>query len=184
MSLTKIRAGLFAGVLLAVGLVNPLPANSQSMSLPGSERPDAPLPRRVSKPSPAFRASELFLAGGTAFDMTTTARLLGHPTVASRSDGSFLTHYYTTEDGWAGVFGKRDTVSAVVANVALNAVVDRYSRKLYARGGRWRTFGVGVLLAKGTINSMAAVHNIRFGERIDAQVGLATGYKGRILWSH
>ncbi|HUC02134.1 MAG TPA: hypothetical protein VMA75_04530 [Candidatus Paceibacterota bacterium] len=185
MYLATIRARLFLGALLAMGLVTPLPANSQSTSFLGIERPDAPLPRRVpQKPGRAFRASELFLAGGTAFDMTTTARLLGHPTVAERSDGSYLTSYYTTENGWAGVFGKRDTVSTVVANVAMNAMIDRYSRTLYARGGRWRTVGIGMNVLKGTINSMAAVHNIRFDQRIDQQVRLATGYKGQIIWSH
>jgi len=184
MYLTATRAGLVAGVLLAVGLVTPLPANSQSMFSAGKDIPDAPLAKRIKKPNFAFRASEFYLAGGTAFDMTTTVRLLDHPTVANTSDGSYLTRYYTTESGWAGVFGNRDPVSAVTANVALNAVIDRYSRRLYARGGRWRTVGIGVLLARGTINSMAAVHNIRFGGRIDDQVRLATGYKGQIIWSH
>jgi hypothetical protein len=67
--------------------------------------------------------------------------------------------------------------------VALNVAVDRFSRKLYARGGRWRGVAIGALLAKGTFNMIGATNNIRSDERIDSKVRLATGYQGQIGWS-
>jgi hypothetical protein len=115
--------------------------------------------------------------------MTTTVRSLDHPTTALRSDGTFLTHYYVKEDGWAGIFGRRDAATAVVANVLLNAGIDHFSRKLYSRGGRWRVLAYGMVLGKGTINAIAAGSNLRNDEGINKQVSLATGYKGQILWS-
>jgi hypothetical protein len=139
--------------------------------------------KRIPKISFAFRASELYLAGGTAFDMTTTVRGLGHPTTASRSDGTLLTRYYVTEQGWAGFLGRRDPVTATAANILLNAGIDRFSRKLYTRGGRWRALAYGTVLAKGTLNAIAAGNNIRNNERINQQVRTATGYKGLIVWA-
>lgn len=183
MYLTTIRAGLF-GVLLTVGLVTPLSANSQTMFSPENDR--AKIPKEAEqgqKPSFAFRASEYYLAGATAFDMTTTVRGLQHPTTALRSDGSLLAHYYVVETGWAGFLGRRDPVTAVAANAFLNFEVDRFSRRLYARGGRWRAVAIGALLAKGAFNTVGAVNNIRSDERIDGQVRLATGYQGQIGWS-
>jgi hypothetical protein len=184
--LTNVRARGFFGMLLLVvmSLVNSsLPANSQSMFyLQGSK---AKIPEKagpVQKTILAFKASELFLAGGTAFDMTTTARGLNHPTTAYRSDGSFLTQYYVNETGWAAFLGKRDAVTAVTANVLLNAGIDRFSRRLYARGGRWRKLALGTVLLKGALNTIAASNNIRNDNRIDDQVRLATGYQGTILW--
>lgn len=184
MNLTKIRAGSFGMLLLAMGLITPSPANSQSMFSLEMVRVEVPKAKPVPKTSFAFKASELFLASGTAFDMTTTARGLGHPTTAYRSDGSFLTHYYVEETGWAGFLGNRDAFTAVGANVVKNVLMDRFSRRLYARGGRWRTVAFGVNILQGTLNSIAAGKNIRSDERIDSQVRLATGYGGRIVWSH
>lgn len=167
-----------------MGLVSPS-ANSQSTFSSWRDRPDVPVVRRVpQKPSFAFIASEISLAGGTAFDLATTATLLNHPTAAYMSDGQFLTHYYTTEDGWAGVFGKRDPVSATLANGIKNAMLERFTYRLYERGGRWRILGFGLNFLQGGISSAAAIHNIRFGGRIDEQVRLATGYRGQIVWSH
>jgi hypothetical protein len=185
--LTRIRTGM-AGVLLslAMGLVTPKPTISQTPLFSPDEdvSPKVLEPtKKIPKISFAFRASELYLAGGTAFDMTTTERGLGHPTTALRNDGSFLAHYYVVENGWAGVFGKRDAFTAMAANALLNEGIDRFSRKLYARGGRWRAFAYGTLLAKGTLNAIAAGSNIRSDERIDQQVRTATGYKGLIRWA-
>lgn len=115
--------------------------------------------------------------------MTTTIQGLSHPTTAYRSDDIFLTHYYVVESGWAGCFGKRDIATAVAANVMLNVGIDWFSRRLYARGGRWRVLAFGALLAKGTSSMIAAGSNIQNNERIDRNVRLATGYQGRILWS-
>jgi hypothetical protein len=172
---------------LSVGLITPSFAISQtplfSLFEAGRLKPPEGSPKPAPKPSFAFRASEAYLAGGTAFDMSTTVRSLDHPTTALRSNGMFLTHYYVEEEGWAGVFGRRDALTAVVANVLLNAGIDRFSRKLYSRGGRWRALAYGVLLSKGTLNAVAAGSNIWNDERINGQVRLATGYKGQIVWS-
>jgi hypothetical protein len=116
--------------------------------------------------------------------MTTTVRSLDHPTTASRSDGLFLTHYYVRETGWAGFLGRRDAFTAIGANVFKNAVMDRYSRGLYARGGRWRTVAFGMNIAQAVFSSVAAGNNIRLDGRINQQVRLATGYRGLIVWSH
>ena len=183
MNLTKIRAGSFGMLLLVMGLTNLSPANSQSMFPFIRSTAEIPKAKPVQKTSLAFKGSELFLASGTAFDMTTTARGLNHPTTAYRSDGSFLTQYYVNETGWAGFLGKRDAFTAVGANVFKNVLVDRYSRRLYARGGRWRTLAFGINILQGVINSVAAGSNIRSDERIDRKVRLATGYGGRIVWS-
>jgi hypothetical protein len=183
MNLTKIRAGSFGMLLLAMGLQTSSPANSQSMFPFMRGRAEIPKAEPVQKTSFAFKASELFLASGTAFDMTTTARGLDHSTTAYRSDGSFLTHYYVKETGWAGFLGNRDAFTAVGANVFKNVLMDRYSRRLYARGGRWRTLAFGMNILQGTLNSIAAGNNIRSNERIDRQVRLAPGYGGAIVWS-
>jgi len=182
MHLTIIRAGI--GVLLAMGLVNSSPANSQTLFSLENGRPRMPSAGPVKKTSFAFKASEFCLIGGTAFDMTTTVEGLDHPTTALRSDRTFLTRYYVVEKGWAGFLGRRDAVTAVAANAFLNAGIDRFSRRLYARGGRWRTVGFGVNVLKGTLSSIAAGNNIRNDERIDRTVRLATGYQGKILWAH
>jgi hypothetical protein len=187
MHLTCIRAVTFGVLLLlTAGLITPKSATSQTplfSLLRGSPKiPEGP-PKPAPKPSFAFRASELYLAGGTAFDMTTTVTSLNHPTTALRSDGTFLAHYYVEEKGWAGVFGRRDTLTAVAGNVLLNAGIDCFSRRLYSRGGKWRVLAYGLVLSKGTLNAIAAESNIRNDERIDSRVRLATGYKGLILWS-
>ncbi len=175
------------GVLLMMGATTSSSlALSQTLlfSTSEDEPPKAPEPaKRIPKISFAFRASEFFLVGGTAFDMTTTARGLDHPTTALRSDKTFLAHYYVTENGWAGMFGKRDVFTAVVANTLLNAEIDRFSRKLYSRGGRWRALAYGTVLARGTISAIAAGENTRMDERINQTVRTATGYKGQIIWS-
>ena len=180
--LTLIRAGII-GVLLAMNVTNSSSANSQTLVSPGVSRKVSGA-KQVPKTSFAFRASELYLAGGTAFDMTTTIQGLSHPTTAYRSNDTFLTHYYVVESGWAGCFGKRDIVTAVTANVMLNVGVDWLSRRLYARGGHWRVLAFGALLTKGTFSMIAAGSNIQNNERIDRNVRLATGYRGTILWSH
>jgi hypothetical protein len=184
MNLTKIRAGSFGMLLLAMGLQTPLPANSQSMFPFMRGKTEIPKAEPVQKTSFAFKASEFFLASGTAFDMTTTVSGLEHPTTAYRSDGSFLTHYYVKETGWAAFLGNRDAFAAVGANVVKNFLIDRYSRRLYARGGRWRTLAFGMNILQGTLSSIAAGNNIRSDERIDSKVRLATGYGGSLVWSH
>jgi hypothetical protein len=106
------------GILLAVMSVmnSSLPANSQSMFLLNGNSAKALKPEPVHKTSFAFKTSELFLAGGTAFDMTTTVRSMGHPTAAYRSDGTFLARCDVSETGWAGFLGKQDPYTALVQN--------------------------------------------------------------------
>lgn len=182
-----VRAGMF-GVLLALaatGLVTPPAAavaqtslfSSSSGGLPNA--PDGPTKRVRKKTAFAFRASEFFLGGATAFDMSTTVTSLDHPTTAHGSNGLIIAHYYAEEQGWAGIFGRRDAWTAVTANVLLNATIDRYGRRLYARGGRWRALGYGVIIAKATFNSMAAIGNIRSNGRIDQRIQRMTGEKVR-----
>ena len=183
MYLTVIRAGI-VGMLLIMSVMNSLSASCQTLFPSGDDRLKVPEAKRAKKTSFAFKASELYLAGGTAFDMTTTVEGLSHPTTACRSDNSFLTHYYVVESGWAGYFGKRDAVTAVTANVMLNVGIDWFSRGLYARGGRWRALAIGTLLLKGTFNAIAEGNNIRNTDRINQRVRLATGYRGQIIWSH
>jgi hypothetical protein len=179
--LTIIRAGI--GMLLAMGSIIPSSANSQTLFSLESDRAKVPKAEQAKKTSFTFKASEFYLAGGTAFDMTTTIKGLCHPTTAGMSNGTPLTHYYVKEMGWAGFLGDRDPWTAVAANVFLNYEIDRYSRRLYARGGHWRAIAIGTNVLKGTLNSIAAGENMRNDARIDQQVRLATGYKGQIVWS-
>lgn len=183
MYLTAVRAGII-GMLLIMSLTSSLFAYSQTLFPSTDDRSKVPKAELARKTSFAFKASELYLAGGTAFDMTTTVQGLSHPTAAYRSDKIFLTHYYVVESGWAGVFGKRNAFTAVGANVFLNVGIDRFSHRLYARGGRWRALAFGTILMKGTFNVIAAGNNIRNDERINHRVRLATGYRGQILWFH
>ena len=183
MNLTIVRAGIGMLLMAASFATSPLSASSQTLFSLENGRPRMPDAKQVPKTSFVFKASEFYLAGGTAFDMTTTVQGLGHPTTACKSDGSFLTHYYVVETGWARFLGDRDPTSAVMANVILNAGIDRFSRRLYARGGRWRALAIGTNVLKGTLNAFAAGSNIRSDERINQRVRLATGYRGMIVWS-
>jgi hypothetical protein len=128
-----------------------------------------------------YKASEVYLLGATVVDMTTTAQMIGHPTVARRGDGSLLAYYHGTEDGWAGFLGRRNAAGAVLANVALNAGLNLLGRKLYRKGGHWRYLAVMVNVLKGTDNLIAGIRNTRYD--VDGQVRAATGYGGTILWS-
>ncbi len=179
-----IRAGVFGALLAlaATGLITPpVAAVAQTSFSSGNDglpdAPDGPTKRIPKKTAFAFRASEFFLGGATAFDMSTTVMSLDHPTTAHGSDGLIIAHYYAEEQGWAGMFGKRDVWTAVTANVLLNAAIDRYSRRLFARGGRWRALGCGVNIAKAAFNAGAAISNIRSNGRIDQRIQRMTGEK-------
>jgi hypothetical protein len=181
---STVRAGLFGALLAltATGLVTP-PAvafaqtsfSSSSGGLP--DAPERPTKRTPKKTAFAFRASEFFFGGATAFDMSTTVTTLNHPTTAHRSDGLIIAHYYGYERGWVGIFGRRDAWTAVTANVLKNVVIDRYSRRFYARGGRWRALGYGLIVAQAAFNLIDATSNVRSNERIDQRVQRATGEK-------
>lgn len=104
--------------------------------------------------------------------------------MAYRGDNNqFLMRYTVTEDGWAGFLGKRDAFTAVSANVLLNVGVEKFSRRLYLRGGRWRYVAIGLLVAKATDNLVAGIHNERLQAGIDGRVRQMTGYRGTIVWS-
>lgn len=131
-----------------------------------------------------FRASRGYLAVGTTVDMVSTIRVLHHPTVARREDGTFLARSYGVETGWAKAFGKRNTAAVVAANVGLNLGVDLLSRKLYRKGGRWRYVAIGLNLWKGTDSLMAGIGNIRYYNRgFDRRIQEATGYRGSVVWT-
>jgi len=132
-----------------------------------------------------YRISRLYLSVGTGLDGFSTARGLNHPTIAHRTDQSVLGYFYGTEVGWAGsVVGKRNTSAVVAANVLLNFGVERLSRTLYRKGGRWRLLAIGLCLWKATDSTVAGVGNFRFNAGIDARLRTATGYQGKIIWSH
>jgi hypothetical protein len=131
-----------------------------------------------------YKASSVYLSGATLLDMSSTARVLNHPTVASTAEGSVLARYQGEEVGWAGFLGKRNTGAAVGANVLLNVGIDLLGRSLYRRGGHWRILAVAVNVLKGTDNLLAGIHNVRFNADTDGRIRLATGYTGRISWSH
>lgn len=169
--------------MLMMGISHPSSATCQSMFSLEQDRTEVPKAKPVKKTGFVFKASEVYLAGGTAFDMTTTVRGLDHSTTAYMSNGAPLTHYYVKETGWAGYLSSTDASTVVLSNVALNCGVDWLSRRLYARGGRWRTIAVGALLAKGTFNIISASNNIRNDGQVDNQVRTATGYRGLIVWS-
>lgn len=131
-----------------------------------------------------YRVSSGYLFGATVLDGVSTTRVLNHPTMAYRADGSALASYHGREVGWAKVFGERNTSAAVGANVALNAGLSVLSRNLYRRGGRWRVLAIGLNVLKGTDNLAAGIHNIRYNAGVDSQIRSATGYRDQISWSH
>lgn len=139
---------------------------------------------KADKIATLYKVSRFYLAGATAFDMWSTAKVIGHPTVARRPDGDLLAYYHGQEVGWAGFLGRRDTRAAIAANVVLNVGLTLLSRKLYQKGGRWRVLAIVVNVAKGTDNVVAGVGNVRYGRTVDGRVSAATGYGGPIVWSH
>ncbi len=177
--LTKLPAALL--LLIAMG-ASSLRATAQMQFTP---RVDAPTKQVEGhrKIDLLYLASEAYLAAGTAVDMKSTADGLHHPTMAYRADGIFLTHYYVTENGWAGFLGNRNADGVVLANVLLNTGFDLADRRLYRRGGRWRILAVTLNVLKGTENVADGVSNIRMLGSINKRVRLETGYTGRIIWS-
>lgn len=132
-----------------------------------------------------FKVSEWTLREGTALDAIGTRVVIDHPTVARRTDGSVLGYFYGKEEGWAGpIVGRRDASGAIAANILLNIGVDLLSQKLYRRGGRLRFLALGLRLWKSTDSTMAGVHNLRFNAGINDRLRVATGYRGRIIWSN
>lgn len=180
---TKVR-GLVALTLMAVGSTCSSAAFAQVQYfqrngfLPGPKKEDRKL-------NFLYRASDIYLSVGTALDATSTVRILDHPTVASRPDGTVLARYYGLETGWASCFGRQNASAVVAANVALNVGINLLSRRLYRRGGRWRILAITVNVLKGTDSLVAGIHNVRRNADVDRQIRVAAGgYSGPIVWSH
>lgn len=126
--------------------------------------------------------SEQCLAAGTLLDLTSTALVLDHPTVALRTDGTVLGHFYGREVGWASVFGPRDTGAVVAANLALSAGVGVLSRRIYRLGGAWRFVAIVLDVAKAADSAIAGGGNLRFRSGINDRLRLATHYKEEFSW--
>jgi len=177
-----VRACLIA-TLCTAALVFPPRVHAQTTDL-DEVRHQEPERKRPNKVDFLHWASRGYLVAGTWLDASTTANGLSHPTMAYRGDNNqFLMRYTVTEDGWAGFLGKRDAFTAVSANVLLNVGVEKFSRRLYLRGGRWRYVAIGLLVAKATDNLVAGIHNERLQAGIDGRVRQMTGYRGTIVWS-
>jgi hypothetical protein len=125
-----------------------------------------------------------YFAGGTWMDAYTTSRGLQLPTMAYRSNGTFLMRYAVTENGWAKCLGDRDAFAASGANVFLNLGVAEVSRRWYRRGGRWRIAAVALEGAKATDSLIAGVRNERISANVDSRVRTLTGYRGVVVWRH
>lgn len=130
-----------------------------------------------------YKASRYYLLGATQLDMISTLHVLSHPTIAYRADGSVLARYYGIETGWARCFGRRDARAVIAANLALNAGIYLASRKLYQKGGRWRTLAIVINAVKATDNAMGGIHNVIYSTGVDEQLRSRTGYAGPIIWS-
>ncbi|MDR3582155.1 MAG: hypothetical protein P4L67_02675 [Candidatus Pacebacteria bacterium] len=170
--------------LCTAALVSPPRIHAQTTDLTEEVRPKEPIRKKPDKIDFVHWASRGYLAAGTWLDASTTANGLGHPTMAYRADNNtLLMHYTVTEVGWAGCLGRQNTFTAVSANVLLNVGVERFSNRLYLRGGRWRYVAIGLLAAKATDNLVAGINNERFQAGIDGRVRQLTGYRGVIVWS-
>src|SRR5690348_9756487 len=94
----------------------------------------APEGKKADKVDFFYKVSKGALIGGSALDIWSTAHLMGHPTLASRPNGTEITRYYGVETGWARIFGQRNTFAATTANAALDLGTELFARKLYRRG--------------------------------------------------
>ena len=171
-------------LMLMMGLVSSS-SFAQIHNLQAGKLEDEPMKQRDDKIySSLFRASNIYLAGATVVDMTTTARVMSHPTMAYQTNGTLLGGPYRgVEAGWASFLGTRNTGAAVAANGLLNAGVTLLSQRIYRKGGRWRALAIGINVAKATGNLVAGVHNMQVGSTFDRRVRAKTGYQGRIVWS-
>jgi hypothetical protein len=177
-----VRTFLIAALWVAA-LVCPLHIQAQTTDLVDEVRPKEPERKKPDKIDFLHWASRGYLVAGTWLDASTTANGLNRPTMAYRADNTFLMQYTVTEDGWASFLGRRDAFTAVSANVLLNVGVERFSNRLYLRGGRWRYVAIGLLVAKATSNLVAGINNERLQTGIDGHVRQLTGYRGVIVWS-
>ena len=94
-----------------------------------------------------FKASQWYLRGATAVDMTTTIVGIEH---------------HGVETGLMRFAGSRNTSAIVAGNVAMNFGVEYVARKLYQKGGKWRYAGAGLNVLKGTGNLAAGISNASY----------------------
>jgi hypothetical protein len=94
-----------------------------------------------------FQASQWYLRGATALDMSTTVIGIEH---------------HGIEAGWARCFGPRNTTAIVAGNVAMNLGVEYVSRRIYQKGGKWKYVATGFNVLKGTMNAADGIHNARY----------------------
>lgn len=181
--LVKVGVFLFL-LLLATGASPPADAQVQPFRKGDEQFFWGLKKKRADKLDFLYKASEVYLFTGTSLDMTSTVQGLNHPEVAHRTDGTVLGRYPSIETGWAGRFGRENTVAVVAANVALNAGITLLSRKLYRLGGRWRIPAITLNVLKGTDNMVAGIHNMGHTSVLDERIRGATGYGGPIVWSH
>lgn len=179
----------YVAVMSALGVFFPVCAFAQSPihdrlhhRRPLVNAPSARRRKKASRLDLLHWAADGYLAGGTVLDAVTTANGLDHPTMAYRTNGSFLMRYVLRENGWARCLGNRDVRGVVTANIALNLGVFLLSQRLYHRGGRWRYLAIGLLVAKATSSTLAGLHNHRLEVDVNKHVRKATGYKGAIVW--
>lgn len=180
-----IKTCLIATLYLA-GLAGPLGISAQEEFQPQQDdAPKAPEKKKSDKKLDFFyKASQGYLAGGSWLDVYSTNRNLNHPTMAYRSDNTFLMRYTVTEDGWARCLGNRNAFRASAANALLDVGVSELSRRWYRRGGRWRIAAISLNVAKATDSLVAGIQNERLNASIDQRVSRATGYRGVIVWQH
>jgi len=171
--------------LCVVGLAGSLRTCAQEEpQLLQGDRPMGPEKKKPDRIGSLYKVSEGYFAGGTWLDAYTTSRGLDHPTMAYRSDETFLMRYVVTEDGWAAFLGNRSAFRASAANVLLNVGIAELSRHWYRRGGCWRVAALTLNVAKATDSLVAGVRNEQLNASIDQRVRNSTGYRGVILWSH
>ncbi|RJQ13484.1 hypothetical protein C4553_03835 [Candidatus Parcubacteria bacterium] len=184
----KVKAVAVAVVVMLAACASASSAFAQDRQLfelrPIERKWEEPREEKDRKVDFLFKASRVYLAAGTGLDAVTTVRVLNHPSMAYRADGSALGRSYGVETGWARALGKRNTGAVVAANVGLNLGVDLLSRKLYRKGGRWRYLAIGLNLWKATDSLKAGIHNINYHSNgFDRRMREATGYQGTIVWS-
>ena len=168
-------------MLMAVSIACSSPAIAQIQNFQRENSQESP--KKAERLDHLYRASQFYFLGATVLDLSSTAQVLGHPSVARGENEQLLARYYGTETGWASFLGERNAGAAVAANASLNAGLGLLSQRLYRRGGRWRILAIGINVLKGTDNLAAGIHNLNYIASIDGRVRALTHYRGRIYWS-
>lgn len=146
--------------------------------------PDAP-GRSSDKRDVLYQVSRYARGGSLVFDSITTWGLLHHPTVASRTDGSYLIRYRFVETQMPGnFFGNRNAAGVIAKNAALDLGIDFLAERLHRKGGTWAKVATGLNFLQTANRVRAGISNARLNAGVNERVRAATGYQGRIVWSH